>query len=111
MAEDTLRSDLIGDAGVSALVGTRVYANVLPEGVTLPAIAYRTVSANRIGGICLQRRVQVDYYAASYEALKEGRDAIEALSRTKHNWVYIEGPDFYEEDGNLHHQVIDVLMS
>lgn len=111
MSESDLYSDLVGDAGVGALVGTRVYPNVLPEDVTLPAIAYRTVSAVRIGGRCVQRRVQIDMYALTYTEVKAGRDAIKALADTKHNWVYIEGPDLYEADGNLHHQVVDVQIS
>ncbi|MFW6069654.1 MAG: DUF3168 domain-containing protein [bacterium] len=115
--ESQLRADLSGDAGVSALVGTRIYPNVLPDTLDpknadhWPAIAYHTVDAVVIGGVCKQRRMQIDYYARSYSAMKEGRDAIEDLADGKSNWQYLEGPDFYEEDTKLHHQVIDVIIS
>lgn len=35
---------LTGDAGVSALVGTRIYPLVVPQDASLPAIAYQRVS-------------------------------------------------------------------
>lgn len=39
-----LRLLLIADAGVSALVSTRIYPGILEQTVTLPAIAYRRVN-------------------------------------------------------------------
>lgn len=113
--EDTFFSDLTNDAGVSAIVGTRVYPNKLPDDVTFPAIAYRTVSAVRIGGLCLQRRIQADLYAKNYsnssDSLKSLRDAVKALADRKSNWVYVEGPDLWEEDTRLHHQPLDIMVS
>lgn len=109
--ETDLFSDLTGDAGVSAIVASRVFPAVLPDDVTFPAIAYREVSAVRIGGVCLQRRMQVDCYAASYSEMKSLRDAVQALAETKGNWGYTEGPDLYEEDTKLHHQPVDLIIS
>lgn len=42
--EAALRSILLADAGVAALVGTRVYRNKLPEKVSYPAIRYQLIS-------------------------------------------------------------------
>lgn len=42
--EAVLRSLMVGDATLSALVGTRVYPAVLPQGVAYPAIRYSQVS-------------------------------------------------------------------
>lgn len=109
--EQDFYSDVTGDAGVSAIVGTRVHPNVLPDDVTFEAIAYRTVSRTIIGGVCKQTRIQADLYARSYSELKALRDAFETLVDGKSNWGYIEGPDLYEEDPPLHHQVVDVVIS
>ena len=41
-AEDSLYTLLSGNAGVTALVSTRIYPDVLPENCTYPAIVYST---------------------------------------------------------------------
>lgn len=109
--ESDLYSDLTGDAGVSAVVGSRVYPGVLPDTASYPAIAYRVISATVIGGVCKARRVQVDVYAQTYSDVKDGRDAVEALADGKAAWQYLEGPDLYEEDTKLYHQAIDLVIS
>lgn len=43
--QSTFRDTLVADAGISAIVGARVYPTVLPQNVTLPAIVYF-----RVGG-------------------------------------------------------------
>lgn len=109
--EDVLRAALVGDNTITGIVANRIYPNVLPDTVTFPAIAFHTVSAVRIGGVCVQRRIQVDCYASSYSSVKALRNAVQALADTQKNWQYIEGPDLYEEDTKLHHQVVDIVIS
>lgn len=115
--ETDLRADLVGDAGIAALVANRVYAGVLStrlkddNDADWPSIAFREVSGVRIGGVCMRRRMQVDIYARSYTAMKAVRDALETLANGKINWEYIEGPDLYEFDSGLHHQVVDIVIS
>jgi len=76
----TLRSDIFdrcstgGHAGLSALVGTRVYPR-LPENFTLPLLRYRVISANdeyvrdrsTVPGRA-KYRIQFDCYAATEDA-------------------------------------------
>lgn len=45
--EAVLYAKLIADSGLSALIGTRVYPNVIPQNATLPAIAYQRISTRQ----------------------------------------------------------------
>ncbi len=47
-AHRALRLRLINDAAVSTLIGTRIFAGVLKQGVTYPAVAYRQIGADSI---------------------------------------------------------------
>lgn len=42
--EEGYRTRLSADAGVAALVSTRIYANTIPDGTAYPAIAYQLIS-------------------------------------------------------------------
>lgn len=44
-AETGLVNLLKGDTAVAALVGTRIYPNVIPQDAALPAIAYQVISS------------------------------------------------------------------
>lgn len=61
--------------GSPTLVGDRIYAHVLPDGVAMPAISFSrvsTVAQNHLtghGGLDLVR-VQVDSWAATYDEAK-----------------------------------------
>ena len=59
-------------AGVTALVGTRVYPLRLPQGPTYPAIRYQKIDAPRTHLMTwdpgeVHARVQVDSYAKTYD--------------------------------------------
>jgi len=45
--EEALYLHLIAEAGVSALVGTRIYPNVAPQEIAKPNLAYQRISATR----------------------------------------------------------------
>ena len=52
-AETTLNATLLADAGVSAIVGDRIYPDLSPQTAALPAVAYvrdRTEYAQSIDG-------------------------------------------------------------
>lgn len=70
--ERGIYSLLTGDAGVAALLGTRVYPEVLPQNPSYPAITYQVVSGGseyEMEGPANQAspRVQIDCYAESAE--------------------------------------------
>lgn len=39
-----LYSKLTGTAGITAVIGTRMYPSIIPQGATLPAITYQRIS-------------------------------------------------------------------
>lgn len=47
-AETQLYALLSGNAGVTALVGTRIYPNLVPESMATPYIGYERVSTNPV---------------------------------------------------------------
>lgn len=58
-------------AGVTALVGTRIYPSRLPQGPTYPAIRYQVIDAPRTHLMTrdpgeVHARVQVDSYSKTY---------------------------------------------
>ena len=75
MIEEGLRAHLIADAGVSAYTANRIYHEILPQNVTLPAIAYSHVSDSRLGLLSspdslITQRFSVDCYARSSDDVK-----------------------------------------
>jgi hypothetical protein len=81
--EQGLVAHLQSDAGVSALVETRIYPLVVPQDATLPALAYQRISGPRDhahdGPTGLARaRVQLTYVASTYAAAKELAEAARA---------------------------------
>ena len=73
------RTVLLGDSGISALVGTRLYPDLLPQNPTLPALTYTQVSGIRETNLdgpmdLVERRIQIDGWtetALSRETLAE----------------------------------------
>lgn len=50
-AESDLYTLLSGNAGVAALVSTRIYPDLVPEGKTLPYIGYERVSTEPVNAL------------------------------------------------------------
>lgn len=109
--EETVYSTITGDAGVSAIISTRLYPLALPGDVTLPAAAYWVISRVSEAGQKKRTRVQVDLYATSYSGVKALRDAFETLTDATLNWEWREGPDAWEEAGSgRYHQPVDIII-
>ncbi len=69
--ETDARVRLLADSSVSALVGTRIYALVLPQKPTLPAATYQRISGPRLQNLSGDAgrgvaRVQIDSWASTY---------------------------------------------
>lgn len=68
--EEAIREHLVDAAAVAALVGTRVYQLVLPQGATLPALRVQLIGTTDFmhlrggSGVLGRSRIQVDAYAA-----------------------------------------------
>ena len=81
--EEGLFAYLSANAGVSALVSTRIYPNKLPQTVTLPALTYQRIDSPRVhshdssGSVGTARpRFQFDCWATTYAAAKALSDAL-----------------------------------
>jgi uncharacterized protein DUF3168 len=83
MMEEALIAKLLADAGVAALVGTRVHPGARPQASTLPAIVCNAISANPSysddgeDGIA-EARVQLDCWGATYSSAKTTARAVKA---------------------------------
>lgn len=67
---ETVRTVLMGDAAVVALIGTRLYPNKLPQGAAMPAAVYNVISSvpensftGQVATTLKSSRVQIDCYA------------------------------------------------
>ena len=77
--EIAIRSELINDADVTALVGTRVYPVMMPQGFEMPCISYQRISSNRMHTLSgptgrVDANFQVDFYDESYAVVRELAD-------------------------------------
>jgi len=89
--EEGIRSYLAGFAGISALVGTRIYPLVIPQGATLPCITYQRISTPRISthdgsgmsGDLSSPRFQFDAWATTLSSVKAITDQIRAALNGK----------------------------
>lgn len=77
-AETELYAALSGRAGLTALVGTRIYPDAIPENASLPAVVYvrsNTTPYYNIGGLLLAEDVKF-----SLTAWSESRTQAEAVA-------------------------------
>lgn len=78
-----LRTHLLADVGLAALIGTRVHPLILPQGSVFPALTYQQISdlpGHTLGGpVDLHRiRMQIDVWASTYLSM----EAVSAALRT-----------------------------
>ena len=74
--ETDLYATLSNDAGVSALVGTRIYPSLAPESAALPRIDYQNVAGSRINTLpgvsdMIRKRIQINCNANTYAGSKD----------------------------------------
>lgn len=80
-------------AGLTALIGTRLYFDELPQGVTLPAVLYARVHSERPSCMgadagLVRARAQFDVYAATAKA---ARAVVEQLRSCYQRWSNTSG--------------------
>ena len=79
--ERALYALLTGDAGVSALIGARLYPVIAPLGTAAPYATYQRISARRVRSLTQRSglsfaRIQVDALATTYAGARGLADAI-----------------------------------
>ncbi len=124
MIEDTLRTQILADGGISALVSDRYYPGVLPQDPTYPAIVSQKVSdfdEGTLTGVAnvVRARVQLTVWASSYVDARAVTDAIRSLvdgaygtwSGVKIGSVRIENDqDAYSEEAEIYGRRMDVMI-
>lgn len=117
MIEETLFTRLSTFAGLTALVGPRIYPVIMPQGTTKPAVVYQRISSTRDScmvddaGI-VRARFQVTVWAISHAsaiAVKEQiRLALQRWADVGVQDTYIIGEyDLFDEAAILHGAAID----
>ena len=81
--ETGLYTALTSDSTVSGLVGSRIYPEIMPQGVTYPAISYQRISTVRtvmLSGVddFTQVRVMIDCWDDSYSGAKALASAVKS---------------------------------
>ncbi len=97
--ETGLYTELSGNAGVSALVGTRIYPQKLAQDATLPALVYSVISDPReltLDGPSdfIRARVQVDAWADTYLEAIALSDAVRAAINGENNSLGAQAVQF-----------------
>lgn len=123
MLEERLYTYLTADSGLSTLIGTRLYPDVLPENVTLPAVCYQRVSTvpthSRDGGAKLfMCRFQFDVFGADAKGVRQTVLALEAAlngfkgitdPRVDATFIDNDGAQ-YENLTEYHRATVDALI-
>lgn len=70
-------------AGVAAIVSTRIYPQVIPQGGTMPAITYQRISGPRLRSLAgastlAHPRFQINCWATTYKGASQLEDAVRA---------------------------------
>lgn len=82
--EEGLQVFLLANAGVAALVGTRVYGMIVKQGSTFPCITKQRITTPRIithdtsgsSGVLAYPRFQIDTWGVSEASVKAVADAV-----------------------------------
>jgi len=108
--EQTLYTTLTNDAGVSALIGTKVYPSLAPESVSNPVISYNLVSGVPIStipgtGNAVRKRIQINCHADTYaEAKALAAAVIAALEGDGYQEMEY---DIYDPTSQVHTVIVD----
>lgn len=117
MIEETLFTRLSTFAGLTALVGTRIYPLIMPQGVVHPAVTYQRISSTREScmvdddGI-VRSRFQVSVWANTFASARaiidQVRQALQRWSTTGVQDTFILAEyDLYDEEALIFGVALD----
>lgn len=127
-ASPVVHALLSGAGGVTSIVNDRIYPVVVPQGKTMPAIAYEPISAWRPPAIdayapthLTKARMQINPMATKYSELQQLLAAIKAAMQfqrgviggiTVHSVLHAgEGPAQFDQQLGLFTQPIDFIVT
>lgn len=122
--ESKIFDRLSGDAGITALVATRIYPNIKPENAIMPAIVFHRISsirypAMRADSNVMKARFQFDIFADTYDAANAIRIAmIPVVNRWRDmitppnlfDTFIVNELDLYEAERKQSHIAVDVEL-
>lgn len=117
MIEADLRAVLLAAGAVSAIVGTRVAAMLIPEGDAAPYVTYQLISAERHGsmsapGTMRNARIQLTCWSASYGEAKQLALAVAAAidGAALFQAVQVGDQDLYDPTAKLYAVALDYSL-
>lgn len=115
--EQLLYTELSTAPATAAIVGTRIFPLVLPEGTEHPAIVVQRVSSGHFpslsGDGSLERpRFQMSCYARSYSGAKTLAHTLKATMKASQTIKAISDneSDMYDEPSGLYRVVVDFFI-
>lgn len=115
MIEADVRTYLLADSAVTALIADRVYPLQLPQSAALPAVTYQRVSGTE--GITYdgpsglgRSRLQFDCWATTYGSVVEVFSAIKSALRAYPETRIVNVIDAPEPDVALRRRLIEVSL-
>lgn len=111
MAVKVVRDVLVADAGVTALVSTRISPSPLVQDITLPAVGLQRIShvpqnTLRMDGDLDANRVQLDAWATTYAQSRDVAAACRAALQTAGHQLELESDD-YDPEAKLYRVIQD----
>ena len=110
---------LAGHAGLSALVGTRIYQMAFPSGTTFPCVTYQMISESTeqvvTGAIVGSNpRIQLTAWADDRDDVAKVGEQLKlaavAMIGTFSDVTVVGGPAFHEADGGLFSRSVDAIL-
>jgi hypothetical protein len=121
MIEEVLFTRLSAHGGLTALVGTRIYPVIMPQGATKPAVTYQLISGIRESAMVadpglVTSRYQFTAWATTNlvarNVIKQVRLALERYSSGIMANAFIETEyDVFDEEAILHGRGLDVIVN
>lgn len=116
-----LRSALVDNAGVVAIVGQRVYPVLLPQNPTYPAISYERISSTGQDGTSNRKesRYQINCWARTYAGVVSLSAAVKVALEEYHDadqtpgisWVRVVNElDDYDSEVDVFRIIVDVIL-
>lgn len=127
LIEQGILNELVGTAGLTAIVGQRIYYVRAPQDVTLPYVVFFKVSGVRehshegASGLA-NPRFQISCFAETYYEAKQiaqqVQSALQGFSGTMggddgvsvNGSFYVNETDIYEEGTKLYHVALDFIL-
>lgn len=114
MIESDVQTVLLAASAVTALVGNRVAAGMLPEGELRPYVTYSLITGERIAsmtdsGLMRHARIQLDCWSPNYGEAKRIALAVETAIEASALFevVFIGDQDLQDNETKLHRVVVD----